>query len=1432
MALPIEKPATPTPIEGAASAVSAGAKSANAVGQTPAAPPLIARRQDEYSQLPDEPWEYGLSSGVRAGVQYSDAQFVAGTLEYRVRDNEQWRMANKYIFDDVKDSLSLSKAYREKQVTGANVSIDQFDPSRSPNQGNMQLIEDREAYFSSIVSKLPESERNPEGISKFIILNAQAGAKHDALYLFKFIGPTLKQQYDEGAKNWDFPDISNMSPEELGAIALKNGANPEVVQNFIVGSKSKSQSFYNTSVYNQLKPLVESIDGASELGKNVLLNPEKYLFHLPDGSFAKHEAFRMAARWKENHGHGFIKGLLEGIGHLSSTIGYGSVGVLEGAAGTLVSGVTLGNVNIQSGDTYLSDAVINGDSAKRDDIKRTLEKADNYMKTYGPELRDAYGSGDEGKQSAIINKLFGQYADSEMTKTFKDLSRYKKEGAFRPGYSAEKLAAFGEGVLDAGPAIWRFFTSSIDPGSWSFRRQVNQTYSDDPMDGILGGTFDAWVKGSKLYKEMDSDRLDRSIEVWTKNYLTQTQGNTSWVSEGYEIAASGLKAVGADTLGEIATDASKIAKGQIQDTRMYEAGQLADPLMLGAQTIRWASFFAKNAEASAAFAKASQGYKSIAGEVLYEVESAQIAGGKVNDVLQTAINSARTQLESMYPGVKITDEQIVAAALGQRNLGTFGRSASATVIRQQVGKQIAKNEVLMSKIRTLEATVDEVANAAEKSTASGRPVGGSILQGTGWTTEKLGSFTKWLGNAMESVNNPDPLSTSARKRFWFGTLRNVGKGVNLTTEGAGYVAAGYLLSQGDLLGATLSGVGGFSIAQALKPEFLIKLGTNTQQTGRMMKAIGAAGRVGEKQGQSLFLQAANNLEAEARAMGDVSTDEARMAEKAAKASDAAKLRELWRKGYEDVMLNSARVIWEDGVIGGGTGAFIAHLADRDATGSGAGYGTVMSATMRAVNRMYAMTPAGARPVVDGQIFGDLRTQMDGMPTSQRARIFQYLGDAGADQAGYRQRASIVRDLLVANRGKVTFVNEAEFAAQSILSTSTESEAALITKEAGAIYPGDPAKAAAYAARRKAQLDAQRLAQDKVTASTRDINSQNAKLDTASKQLADMKNTRASLEAAAENARKTGTKKEFEIAQKALDDHLSVESNLEMQTTLLRDELSVLQVENQKAVTEAANVVPFRHFEERVMPDGSTHQKVANGYYIETTPGREGRIVIDISKISNLEAVSEGWHSLLNSDAVKTLMPEMIQMVWGDPTSKGTIMSEALREHFFDAYTLTLTPEQAARFKTEMAVAHKAWVDGGKVDPTPLLRHTQEVMTWYMSTIDLSRRPGYRPGISTPPKLGAPTDAFSLRKLILGERGIRDVTLVKEFNLMFDADYGVFSRKSGEAIKSSLENAGMRFIEASDGTLRGYFFNNRNEIIRNPVLNSFYERVLDMTGGVG
>ena len=1385
-------------------------------------PPLLRRPLDQFTALPDEAWDYGMPNGVRAGVQYTDPQYNPGTLEYRMRSgDQQWRAANQYMYDSVKNNFD-SISQLQNRISQRDVVPGSLDPNLPATQ----------AYYAQIMAKLPQSDRNAEGVSNYILNVGQKEAEHNAQYMYKFVGPVLKAKID-AAKSYDeFPDIASMLPKEFAQIALDRGANPAIVKEFLASENDPAKKFAKTSLYNKFMPLIDSLDPVTRIGKLALLDPEKYFFNLPDGSMAKHQVFKAMARYKAKHSTQFVSGVIDSVRHLGYLAAYGTAGIATGAGSAVVSGVTLGNVNIKSGSTVLSDAFINGDPGERKQAEQALERSSQYLKTIGPKLRDVLGKGDDADASAYIQTTFGQYADPEMLDAFKQLSYYKKKGAYRPGYEAEKLAAFGEGVMDAAPAIFRFFNNSIDMNSVMFRRQIRSEEEASTGVSIVGsallkGAADSWITGTDLYKNMESREIDKSINTWTSNYFKQTAQIESksamlWESVGF-------------------TEAAKIARGQMQDTTMVQAGQMLDPVTL---TIGGAALFGvklPSAAATKAVQAIAKDYEAVATEVAAGIRKSTEAGGKLNPTLQTAVDTVREQLKKQYPGATITDEQAIAAALGQRGAGSVGRSAAGKIIRNQVGAEIAGNEALITRVKSLEKAVDEATGAATKETgAVGRPVGGRALQAVGEVTERSGSAVRKIGATFEDISNVDTaVGISARKRFWFGVLRSAGKGANITGYTASIGGAGYLLYQGDIVGAMLSGVGGslgtLTINQLVKPQFLIELGTNVQQIGRLSKAIGAAGRVGQKQGSSLFLQTANNLEAEARAMGNVSTDAAKMSDKARLAGDAAKLRELWRLGYENVTLNTARVLWEDGVIGGGTGAFIAHLADRDATGSGAGFGTTLSATLRAASRMWQMTPTGAQAGAEVAVAQDLNTAVRDMSQTNKARLFEYLGDIKADPVGYRQRANIARDLIVSNRGNVEFVNEGEFASSFILAQSHEAEAAMIMKESSAAYPGDPAKQAAYAARRKQQLDSQRQAQNNLTATQSSIAEQQAKINSRQKAMQDGAAVTAKLEADVATARQTDTTgKVLDSANKALNNHLAVMSKHEMEVGILTSEMEQLQGQAAAARSEVGTATPFRIHEERTMPDGSVYQKFANGAYIETTPGKAGRVVIDINNIDNIGAISEGWHSLLNSEAAKRLMPEMIDMVWGDPTSGRRIMSDALREHFFDAYLSTLPAEQAAKYKTQLALAVDNWAKGGKKDSSALIPYTQELMTWYMSTIDSARRPNYRPGISTPPGLGAPVGTYEsgIRKLLLGERGIRDARVLQDYNLMLHPDMGIIAKASAEHIKLSLEKAGMRFIEASDGTLRGYFFNNKNEIIRNPVLNDFYERVLDITGGKG
>jgi hypothetical protein len=117
-------------------------------------------------------------------------------------------------------------------------------------------------------------------------------------------------------------------------------------------------------------------------------------------------------------------------------------------------------------------------------------------------------------------------------------------------------------------------------------------------------------------------------------------------------------------------------------------------------------------------------------------------------------------------------------------------------------------------------------------------------------------------------------------------------------------------------------------------------------------------------------------------------------------------------------------------------------------------------------------------------------------------------------------------------------------------------------------------------------------------------------------------------------------------------------------------------------------------------------------------------------------------------------------------------------------------------------------------------------------MDLDKRVGYRPGLSTPPGATASAPGFdAIRKTLFGDRTFSDNT-VKGLKNLLDPTWGLFARKNSEHIISQLQQSGMRFVESGDGTLRGYFFNSNNEIIRSPVFDKFYDKVVTLTGGKG
>ena len=1487
--------------------------------------------------LPTEPFEYVLPSGQRAGAMYSDPQYQVGTLDYTARTKSQgYREMNRWIFDAAETWMVRPPEF------GDPANLDERTKFSLKYAASTLNPRDFSNFISNIQSTLPKGKNTPTDAAWYIVNVEKPRTDHDARYVFGKVRPVIEEMINSGQKKGYFSPTS-LTERDIIDLAQKSGVDPHIINRLKAESVEKDvRQKTNTYTMTKLRFMVDMLDPRAKQGEMIAANPER-LEELE--GIARRDAFLSYVDWKDNQGGHFISGLLDGVGHLVVETGYGVGGLVEGTVGTVVAAGSLGNVLIKNERFVLSDQWMMKPQADRDEANRIILKAHEYASKIGPELVAL--SGQEGKQARYIVSRFGDSADPEMIATFRKLSELKSAGAYREQYSAERLANFGEGILQSVPNLAKFFTDSTDPGSVLFRGESNMKRS--PL-GLLGriaqgtpfeGTalaaatvyaaaaspYEAWIKGTDHYKELSGAQLDREIDQWLENWRSTTMKTDPIIAQMYS-------KLGMD-------ESARAARGQLQEERLQQAAAIADPITLSIGAMKLLGVGAKAAQTAAAVEKAAQGFKALSAEA----NAARVAAGGAKDVaFQTAIDQVRELLKrTTRYGAEITDDDIIAIALTDaRKTGTVGQTAAAALIRKRMGKVIAKNENFATRASQLQAELDAIPDAATGATRASidamraRLVAGTLQKGAGVGANFIGRSLQGLGDFFEGARKGGVVEGNLVKRGIHMLAGYALRQPAIAAMASGTTAAAIggttiaMLVEGDVLAAALAGAGGagvigmagsrFTTSVLIRPEVLQAVGTSVAGFGRIQRALGKNTTGGSRYGGSIFVQTAIDLEAEAARFAAIAEGnpaaKIRMQELV---DDAVWLRRAHKSGLEDVMRNTARVVWEDGFISGGTGAILAGLNDRDAMGAGAGIGIGFSTGLRAAGRLYAMAPSGAQPILDKTVLGDLATLLEsptdrgGIDPSSRARVFEYLdgadklhpNDPAKASAEYIHRANIVRDLVITHKGQMSFVNTAEFETAQILTNDPHIESTKILEEAMQAFPGEGegAKREAFIKARTERLAKARQATDSVTALQNDITAQQQKLDARKDAIRKGKDEVAKLEAevaALEGTQTTAqadavTKIQEEIvalkkkadaldpqkdtaeiikleqqmaklAEKAqgqnfgkpdpkaveaanvkLERALENQSRLEAESQLITREVEQLNGKLAKARLDADNPVPMRPYETRIDANGNTTRKIANGFYIVDGPqGR--RTYIDINKIDNLGAMSEGWHALLQDAAVQDAMPDMVRMMWGqegDAAGAGRTVaySPEVSEALVNAYAADLPPDMKARYLAEFKAAKDAYVASGGKDFSGLVAPTQEILTWLMATIDGNKRTGYRPGVATPDGAAAssaykpgegrkPGDSIGwsdMRKILFGDRKVTD-EVARAARMMFDPHTGMFVRRSASHMKSQLEAAGMRFIEAGDGTLRGYFFNNKNEIIRNPVLNEFYDRVIALTGG--
>jgi hypothetical protein len=1395
--------------------------------------PLKAKSPDEAYPL--EPFSYKLPDGSQAGAMSSDAQYQPGTPEYALRSNEQFKAVNRTLFD----------TFEKAEYAGSSDAAAVLD--RKDESAKNPAIR---SFISNVKTALPEGSGASDA-AWYVLNTLRPQVKHDAKYVFGKIRPIIQAKMEEAKQSGNSFFPADMTNEDILGLAKQAGVDPWVVAR-MVGEEGELDVRKATKTYTMgvLRPMVDMLDINSMYGQQVYNDPIKELAGLTGP--ARRDAFLAMARWKEYHGESFLGGIVEGISTLIVDAGYAAGGFVEGSIGTMTTLGTGGQYLMENGRTVLSNDWIQKPKEYQDEANSVLQRAHELAKKYGPEL--AAAAGDEEKFAATLEGRFGQYGDKEEIRTFRRLSELRAEGAYRNQLSVERLANFGEGVLNAAPNMVKLFNSSIDPNSVFFRTEDN--IKNNPLNSyfalqalgvnsVLTPAYEGWVKGTKHYQEMQGERLDKSIDLFLENYRDMQGDGESVVGFFYRKSAEITEAtIGKGVLSEFYRGGQKASGEMFQEKELIQASALADPVMLVLGSMKLLGVGAK----AAANAKALGGIRAGLQEVTAEASALRASANTTSKVFDTAVADLRVQLEAAMPGAKFTDDDIIGIAIAQRK-DPIGMSAPAQVVRKEIGRTIAKNKGLAKRVSDLTKQLDELPDdvaGIEKLRA--RPVGGSVITASGYTAQGVSVPFNAVANFLD-VESSTAKGFTVRRFLGFASRKVLSApAVGSAAAGAligAYLAGGEIATAGLLALGTVAGTS--SIGFLIRPDTLRLIGGKMAQAGRLQKAIGANIAKGQQYGESTFLRSAMDMEVEARKLfatvpmtkGAVRTakQEADLARATLLADDAQQLRRLHKSGMEDVMMNVSRVVWEDGLVAGGTGALIAGLNDNDATGAGAGMAIGFSTTFRGLNRLHQVTPKGADPIHARIILGDVATIAQQVKDPvQRANMLAFLGDAGADSAAYIRRAGIVRDLYVSTRGQVKFVRGTEFEAATVLTGSPDVEANMVRNEAAGIHPGDPAKARAYAEERLAKLKASREAKDRATYLKTKVEENKVNIDNLNRSMAAVDADIAKQQAIVDDERVNFTDiKKADANKIQLDKLLQRKSELQANLEVAANQSIVLEGDYGAALGESKVDIPFRPYESRLMPDGSTARSVASGFYV--IDGPQGRsVTVNIDSIDNIAAVSEGMHALLADSAAESLMPEMVRMLF-DPTgdSSGRAVAPAITNAILQAYGDSLTPAQRAKFMAEGQNGIDIYEKSGKKDISAIVEPLREAMTWMLASVDMSKRPGYRPDLASVASgrtnMASATGWDAVRKTLFGDRTLSDNVNTALKN-MFDPVYGSFTRKNAAHIVSQLEASGMRFVESGDGTLRGYFLNENNEIVRSAVLDAFYDKLIVKTGGEG
>lgn len=1283
-----------------------------------------------------------------------------------------------------------------------------------------------------------------------VLTSAKIESEHNAEHVLNFIGEDIRgvinAYRDQG--DFNFKASKNMSDEDIIAFAEARGVDKGVIE-YLKASKNNPVQHYGIDVMASVRSKMFRYDERYQSGKAIASNLQENLFLLPDGPI-KAQAMRNYSFYRAQAEESAIPQFAQALGHLVAGIGESvAVDIPKG----LFEAVRPGG----SPDESLSPSYIS-DPEKRTKAIAVMERAERLARSG---LYDSIKN-NANDPSKIIEKAGEFVRNPEVQQVMIEMQALKDDGAFVPASRFSRLFSVFDGGVKATQEFYRMFAASADPNSLFFNMEASLSEKGGvPWVNAINNT----AKGTKRYQLARDDEVLRMTHLLEQNY-NQANSNTDkgGVERMYLAAAENTDD---PNLKAVWMESAKAAASLTNIGVTERSSFVLDPTVLvGGAAAKVVGAAAKGAAKVAFIDSALAARAASLGDDILKAAAITEKGA---EVLEPAIKALQDRLKLV--GVVVSDNEAIALAMSNNaqswevRYALGGVTAEAETIRKTVGTLASNNKTVRTAVQDFLAEAKTASGKVPKPTAGiARPIAGALAKGTGVTAEFTG---RWIDNLGELLLGSTPegisrMSLEGMKAMRLGRMAGgaatggvIGVGYGLLQEGPeGLVSAAGQFFKGAAI-ATGIGVGAKIVGPVM------------QRNGRLLANVSAEISSGERKGVSSFLVAADRLEAGAEALKKTDSKKALQM-----ANDAKQLRNLNAMGYEEA-LTQTLVVGTQAVGGISAGATLAWANSRDSMSAGAGMGFGGALIAGAAAKLGAMLPSGVQANREMGVMATSLYYLNRTSPEQRANFFQMFNrEVGVDANGrFQNKEKAVRlldayNLLNGSLGQAGFelANPGAMQGATVATRHANIDMDALKTVAGQMYPNDPAMAAAYAERLVERVNTQNNQFATIAAANARLERNTKASEANLRSIEAVKEGVAKAEAAGLTQRAAELKSELsgkEAQQEVYaKERATLEQARDIEKSRLVDKEAISREADRQGLKDAerakfieaetlrqtALLDPIRPGELRTGTAGNQIRQIADGFYINDA---NGKVMVDFTRADALTMIHEGFEAILRDDSLQVLMPELVNFLYADPsspTSTKRLLSDENRQRFFDLYASDLTPENATKYKQDLASAEKLFKETG--DYSALLPFVQEASAWWLAVLHDSYPPGYANILGAASTSGYQGRIFGrifeaeksgkfsrrpgeLMKALMETGTGREITgvLASEWEAFMNPEYGWLGDKSRKLIRSRLESNGMIFEDASDGTVRGYFRQN-GETINNPIMGDVYRVIARNMGG--